>query len=152
MKGRAAFALVCCLVAGVALAQTAKPKPEHKPEAKTQSKAEPQGPPQPLNSGAPPYETPLLRLSELLGTLSYLRDLCGFADGAEFRARMATLLNSEAASGPRRDRIAGYFNRGFREYELLHRTCTPVSREVVRRAMAEAGTLARDIASRYGGT
>lgn len=146
MKRGIALALAACLLANVAIAQTAKPKVESKPV--------PQGPQQPaaLDTGAPPYETPLLRLSELLGTLAYLRDLCGFADGAKFRESMATLLDSEAASGPRRERIAGYFNRGFREYELLHRTCTPVSREIVRRAMGEAGTLARDIDHRYGGT
>lgn len=146
MRRRAALTLAACLLAGVATAQTVKPKVDSKPA--------PQGPQQPsaLDAGAPPYETPLLRLSELLGTLAYMRDLCGFADGAQFRERMATLLDSEAASGPRRERIAGYFNRGFREYELLHRTCTPVSREIVRRAMGEAGTLARDIGHRYGGT
>lgn len=146
MKRSVVLALAACLLAGAADAQTAKPKVESKPAS--------QGPQQPatLDTGAPPYEAPLLRLSELLGTLAYMRDLCGFADGAEFRGRMAALLDSEAASGPRRERIAGYFNRGFREYELLHRTCTPVSREIVRRAMSEAGTLARDIGHRYGGT
>lgn len=100
----------------------------------------------------PPYEAPLLRLAEVLGALAYLRDLCGFGDGVEFRTRMSALLDSEAGGGARRERIAGYFNRGFREYELLHRTCTPVSREVVARAMDEGGRLAREIGSRYGGS
>ena len=123
-------------------AQSARPKTEAPPPAA----------PTPLESGAPPYEVPLQRLAELLGALSYLRDLCGNADGGEFRARMSALLDAEAAVGPRRERIAGYFNRGWREYELIHRTCTPVSRLVVQRSMDEAGRLARELSSRFGGT
>lgn len=144
MRRTAVLALVASLLsagAGHAQGARAKPEPPKAPQA-----------PASLDAAAPPYETPLLRLSELLGTLTYLRDLCGYADGGEFRARMGALLDTETAAGPRRDRIAGYFNRGFQEYELLHRTCTPVSREIVRRAMAEAGSLAHDIGNRYGGT
>ena len=144
MRQAAVLAVVVTLLsAGASHAQSARPKPEP-----------PKAPPAPvsLESAAPPYETPLLRLSELLGALTYLRDLCGHGDGGEFRARMAALIDSETAAGTRRDRIAGYFNRGFQEYELLHRTCTPVSREIVRRAMTEAGSLAHDIGNRYGGT
>ncbi len=135
-------AMLCASLAMPAYAQTPKPKPE----------AQGPAPPTQLDSGAPPYEVPLQRLAELLGALSYLRDLCGFADGGEFRARMSALLDAEAATGPRRERIAGYFNRGWREYELLHRTCTPVSRTVVERSMNEAGRLARELSSRFGGT
>ena len=134
--------LLAIVLAMPAAGQSTRPKPEALPPAA----------PAPLESGAPPYEVPLQRLAELLGTLSYLRDLCGNADGSEFRARMSTLLDAEAAVGPRRERIAGYFNRGWREYELLHRTCTPVSRLVVQRSMDEAGRLARELGSRFGGT
>lgn len=109
------------------------------------------GPPS-LELAAPPYEAQLVRLAELLGTLAYLRDLCGTGDGAAVRTRMAALLDAEAATGPRRERIAGFFNRGFREYELLHRTCTPVSREAMRRAGEEAGHLAHDVGHRFGGS
>lgn len=141
--------LLAVLIASGAQAQTARPKPDTPRQAP--APATPAAPTN-LEVAAPPYEAPLLRLSELLGALAYLRDLCGFSDGNDFRTRMSALLDSEASAGPRRERIAGYFNRGFREYELMHRACTPVSREVVRRAMDEAGTLARDIGTRYGGT
>jgi uncharacterized protein (TIGR02301 family) len=142
----AAFAL-----SGVPLADAQTPhraKAELVKPAKEPPKPPP--PPAPLDPGAPPYETQLLRLSELLGSLTYLRDLCGFGDGADYRAKMAALLDAEAAPGPRRERIAGSFNRGYRSYETLHRTCTPASRLVVQRAMGESAALAREISNRFG--
>ena len=146
MSRRLHRAAIVALLFGALLTLAEAQTPRVRPDAP------PPAPPTPLDTGAPPYEAPLQRLAELLGTLSYLRDLCGYGDGNEFRARMSTLLDAEAASGPRRERIAGYFNRGWREYELLHRTCTPVSRTVVERSMDEAGRLARELSSRFGGT
>ena len=145
---KAALACLVCLLATVAAEGQGRTKPQQvAPATPATAPAAPAA-----AEPAPPYEVPLLRLAEVLGTLSYMRDLCGFGDGAEFRARMSTLLDSEASGGARRDRIAGYFNRGFREYEALHRTCTPVSREVTMRAMEEGGRLAREIGSRFGGS
>ena len=140
----APLAVFACLVATGAAIGQGRVRPQAPVSASIPAPA--------LEPPPPPYEGPLVRLAEVLGTLSYLRDLCGYGDGAEFRARMAALLDSEAGGGARRDRIAGYFNRGFREYETLHHTCTPVSREVTERAMLEAGRLAREIGSRFGGS
>lgn len=102
--------------------------------------------------GLPPYEPQIERLAERLGTLALLRDLCGDGDAAEFRARMAALLDAEARSSQRRERMAGAFNRGFRGYGATYRTCTPSARLVISRSLAEADRLTRDLASRYGGT
>lgn len=100
----------------------------------------------------PPYEPQIERLAERLGTLALLRDLCGDGDAAEFRVRMAALLDAEARSSQRRERLAGAFNRGFRGYGATYRTCTPSARLVISRSLAEADRLTRDLASRYGGT
>ena len=100
----------------------------------------------------PPYEPQLERLAERLGTLSLMRELCGAGDGAEFRNRMAALIEAEAPSAPRRDRLAGAFNRGVRGYAASYRSCTASARAVVARSLAEADRLARDLAARYGGT
>ena len=139
--------MACVAAAPTCAQQAQKPRAASVPPQATNA-----APPAGLEAPAPPYEPQLQRLSELLGALSYLRDLCGSGDGASVRARMSALLDAEASAGPRRDRIAGYFNRGFREYELLHRTCTPVSREAMRRAGDEAGRLAREIGNRFGGS
>ncbi|HXY59097.1 MAG TPA: TIGR02301 family protein [Methylocystis sp.] len=115
------------------------------------------GPPQ--KAGAPaapaeappaPYDAKLQRLSELLGGLAYLRDLCGFNDGEDWRKMMARLREAETSSGARRQRLTAAFNRGFGGYELTYRACTPNARLVVDRYLAEAEGLAREVASRYG--
>ena len=99
----------------------------------------------------PPYEPQLLRLAELIGSLAYLRDLCGDGDGATFRAKFAELVDAEGTTDPRKEALAGAFNRGFRDYELTYRACTPVAHEIVTRFLDEAGRIAKDVANRYSG-
>jgi len=43
------------------------------------------------------------------------------------------------------------FNRGFRDYELTYRACTPIARDVVARFLDEASRIAKDVANRYSG-
>jgi uncharacterized protein (TIGR02301 family) len=100
----------------------------------------------------PPYEPQLLRLSEILGALSYLRDICSAHDGDAWRAKMATLLDAEAKTQTRRERLAGAFNRGFRGYEAIYRTCTANADIVIARYLNEGERIARDINYRYGGS
>jgi uncharacterized protein (TIGR02301 family) len=108
------------------------------------------GPPAPVDV-APPYEPQLLRLSELLGSLAYLQDLCGkHQDGEIWRAKMAALLEAEAKTPVRKERLAGAFNRGFRGYALTYRICTPNAHAIIRRFLDETGKLADDVAHRYG--
>lgn len=99
----------------------------------------------------PPYEPQLERLASLMGTLSYLRDLCAKGDGAEWRSRMSALLDAEAKTQARRERLAGAYNRGFRGYEVTYRICTPGAELVIRRSVEEGDRLARELSSRFGG-
>jgi uncharacterized protein (TIGR02301 family) len=100
---------------------------------------------------APPYEPQLLRLAELTGALAYLRDLCGDDDGAAFRAKFASLVDTEGTTDARKESLAGAFNRGFRDYELTYRACTPTARAIVARFLDEASRIAKDVANRYSG-
>jgi uncharacterized protein (TIGR02301 family) len=100
----------------------------------------------------PPYEPQLLRLAQIIGTLAYLRDLCGDGDGDKWRAKMANLLAAEeAASDSERKRLAGAYNEGFHGYALTYRTCTANARLVIGRYLDEGERLTRDVESRYGG-
>jgi uncharacterized protein (TIGR02301 family) len=99
----------------------------------------------------PPYEPQLLRLAELTGALAYLRDLCGDDDGAAFRAKFADLVDTEGTTDARKESLAGAFNRGFRDYELTYRACTPTARAIVARFLDEASRIAKDVANRYSG-
>ena len=99
----------------------------------------------------PPYEPQLLRLAEVMGALSYLRDLCGMQDGDKWRARMAALLETEATTPARKERLAGAYNKGFTGYEATYRVCTPNAELVIDRYLEEGQRIARDVANRFGG-
>ena len=68
-------------------------------------------------SNASPYEGSLMRLSELMGALHYLRCLCGAPEAGEWRNKMSALIEGGNADMARRERLAGAFNRGYRTYE-----------------------------------
>lgn len=102
-------------------------------------------------SSAPPYEPQLLQLSEIMGSLAYLRTLCGGREAQDWRTRMATLIEAEGRTPQRRDRLTAAFNRGFKAYSLTHRSCTEASQEASSRLAAEGEALSRALAGRYGG-
>jgi len=120
-------------------------------EVQAREPAKPEAPPSERSTdAAPPYEPQLMRLSEILGTLTYLRDLCGAKDGDTWRGRMSALLEAEAKSGSQRERLAGAYNRGLRGYSITYRVCTPNAQAIISRFLEEASRIARDVASRYG--
>jgi uncharacterized protein (TIGR02301 family) len=142
-----AFVLALLLAAGPLAAQT-PPKPPPKPAATPT----PAPVPTPTPAETPPaYEPQLLRLAELMGALFYLRDLCHAGDGDLFREKMARLLEAEAHTEARKATLAGAFNRGFGDYALTYRKCTPFAKEVIAHYLEESGRIARDVAGRYGG-
>ena len=79
-------------------------------------------------AGAAPYESDLQRLSEILGALHYLRDICGAREGQAWRNEMQALVDAEAPSGERRERLIAAFNRGYRGFQQTFRSCTPAAR------------------------
>lgn len=107
--------------------------------------------PQPAEPAAPPYEPQLLQLSEIMGSLAYLRTLCGGREAQDWRARMTALIEAEGRTPQRRDRLTAAFNRGFKAYSLTHRSCTEASQEASSRLVTEGEALSRALAGRYGG-
>jgi uncharacterized protein (TIGR02301 family) len=105
----------------------------------------------PAEGPPPPYEPQLLRLSEIMGALSYLQPLCGAADAknAPWRAEMENLMNAEDAGPSRREKLAGAFNRGLRGYEYAYHACTPSAQLVGARFLDEGARIAHDISTRY---
>ena len=148
----AAFAVAVAPLAAQTQTPTAQPAKPAASAAKPVAPATPAVTPTPAQPDAPPpYEAQLLRLAELIGALAYLRDLCGDGDGASFRAKFADLVGAEGTTDARKESLAGAFNRGFRDYELTYRACTPTAHEIVARFLDEASRIARDVANRYSG-
>lgn len=113
-------------------------------------------PPAPATAPAKPEEKPtpydgqLLRLAEVLGSVHYLRSLCG-ATSADWRSAMQNLLDAETINEPqRREKLTAAFNRGYRAFAAVHTSCTPAARTAEERYRNEGATLSGEIASRYG--
>lgn len=97
-----------------------------------------------------PYEQQLLRLSEILGAVQYLRRLCDSDEGSLWRDQMLAILDSEAPTLIRRARLVDHFNRGFDSFRAVYRTCTQAAITAIDRYMEEGANIARDITARYG--
>ena len=127
----AANALVAVLLASVAMAQDAAP-------------VAPPAPP-------PAYDEQLLRLSEILGAIHYLRPLCGREDEKDaWRAEMSALIEAEQPDAVRRARMVDSFNRGYEGFHSVYRTCTAAASESADRYLREGAKIAADITVRYG--
>ncbi|MFA6266955.1 MAG: TIGR02301 family protein [Pseudolabrys sp.] len=106
--------------------------------------------PAPAPDSAPaPYDADLQRLAEILGSLQYLRTVCGAKEGQKWRDEMQGLIDAEAPSGERRRQIVARFNRGYRGFEQTYRTCTPAADLAIRRYLEEGAKIAREITARY---
>ena len=104
---------------------------------------------QATTGGRAPYEAEMQRLSEILGALHYLRDICGAKEGQAWRNEMQALVDAEAPSGERRERLVASFNRGYRGFQQAYRACTPAADYAIRRYLEEGSRIARDITARY---
>ena len=136
----------------MALALAAMPPVAAQAQSGTRPQQQAPTPPPPAQEAPPPpYEPQLLRLSEILGALSWLREICGDKDGEQWRASMRALMEAEAPTEIRRQRLAGAYNRGFSNYETLHRTCTPNAETIIERFLDEGGKLANEVTNRFGG-
>ncbi|MET3661325.1 TIGR02301 family protein [Aquamicrobium ahrensii] len=103
----------------------------------------------PVRAAEAPFEPGLMRLAEILGSLHFLRNLCG-ESGPEWRNQMERLLESENPDPERRARFIASFNRGYRSFGEAYKSCTPSAVAAINRYMKEGEALTRDIASRYG--
>jgi uncharacterized protein (TIGR02301 family) len=84
-------------------------------------------------------------LSEILGAVHYLRELCGNSDGQFWRERMRELLDSEGASALRRQKLTRSFNSGYRSYSRTYNNCTPSAQTAINRFLAEGSDIADNL-------
>jgi uncharacterized protein (TIGR02301 family) len=141
------LSLGICLSAGQARAQLPAPPPI---QPRSQPQAQPQTPaPLPPQTASAPYDRDLQRLSEILGSLHFLRGICGSNEGQKWRSEAQALIDAEAPAGERHDRMVASFNRGYRAFQQSYRTCTPAADFAIRRYLEEGAKIAREITARY---
>jgi uncharacterized protein (TIGR02301 family) len=89
-----------------------------------------------------PYDDRLLRLTEILGAVHYLREVCGANDGQLWRDKMQELMNAEGSSALRRARLTRGFNQGYRAYSRTYPQCTPSAEGAIGKFLNEGAQLA----------
>ena len=113
-----------CLKIGSPLAQTGQP-------------SEPSS-----DRDARPYDAQIYRLSEIVGAVHYLRELCGAEESQAWRNQMRDLVNAEGTSALRRARLVDSFNKGYRGYARTYRTCTRPAVQAIERFMQQGASIA----------
>lgn len=103
----------------------------------------------PVSATEAPFEPQLMRLAEVLGSLHFLRNLCG-ETGDDWRRQMEFLLESENPEPARQARLIARFNQGYTAFEANYIVCTEAAIEAIRRYMQEGENLTRDVVTRYG--
>ncbi|MGE3914457.1 MAG: TIGR02301 family protein [Hyphomicrobiaceae bacterium] len=93
-----------------------------------------------------PYDDKLVRLSEILGAVHYLRELCGQSDGQQWRDRMRELLEADGGSALRKAMLTRSFNNGYRSYGRTYQSCTPTAQTAIGRFLAEGSQIADGLA------
>jgi uncharacterized protein (TIGR02301 family) len=95
-----------------------------------------------------PFDTDMARLSNVLGALHYLRNICG-ETGNEWRIEMDALLTDGRYEGERRKRMTAAFNDGYRAFSGTYFTCSPRAAAAAEEYRREGAALAANIVSRF---
>lgn len=103
----------------------------------------------PVHAAEAPFERSLVRLAEILGSLHFLRNLCG-EPGEQWRGEMEKLLQAENPDPARRAKFIASFNRGYRSFAGTYTSCTASATAAISRYMKEGEALTREVAARYG--
>lgn len=98
---------------------------------------------------AAPFDADLQRLAEILGSLHYLREICGNNEGQKWRNEMQALVDAETPAGERRARMVASFNRGYNDFQRSYRSCTPAANAAIARYLTEGSKISRDLTARY---
>jgi uncharacterized protein (TIGR02301 family) len=106
----------------------------------------------PRESSAPPppddrpYDNKLLRLTEILGAIHYLRELCGAQEGQIWRDQMKEILRNEGTTAVRRAKLVNSFNDGYRGFRRTYRSCTQSATLATQRFSVEGANIAASLA------
>ena len=88
-----------------------------------------------------PYDDKMIRLSVVLGSVHYLRELCGGNDGQVWRERMRELIELDKGSALRRVKLTKSFNNGYRSYKRTYPTCNGPAQATLTKFLAEGAEL-----------
>ncbi len=102
-----------------------------------------------LSKDVKPYDDRILRMSEILGAVHYLRALCGANDDQLWRKQMQELTRAEGSSALRRARLTRSFNQGYRSYQRTYNVCTPSAKTTINRFLIEGVQIGEQLFKSY---
>lgn len=94
------------------------------------------------------YDPELARLATILGSLHYLRNLCG-ETGNQWRDSMQTIILSDKMQSLRKKRAIAAFNDGYQAFSTSYTQCNPRAIEAIGKFQSEGSTLTTTILTRY---
>lgn len=131
---------------------SSRPAPRPQPGASTSSNARslPDAstpkPPVPAT-----LEKPLLELSEAMGSLAFLADLCQpLQQPNAWQTRMERLVASDGEALGNKERLMGSYNQGYAAFSTTYRQCTDAARAAQGLLIRDAARIAHDLERRFG--
>jgi uncharacterized protein (TIGR02301 family) len=95
------------------------------------------------------YTGKLYRLAEILGSLHFLRNLCG-EKGDTWRNEMEKIIQAENPESASKARLIATFNRGYRTFNSVYSECTPAALDAIDKYMKEGKALSEGITGQFG--
>lgn len=95
----------------------------------------------PLPAESARYEQNLQRLSEILGAMHYLQQICKAFTNKTWRNQMIELIKVEKAKGEKEARLTASFNRGYSKYQDWFTSCTDGAHVEIERFTIEGSEL-----------
>ncbi|WP_317993030.1 TIGR02301 family protein [Bartonella gliris] len=93
---------------------------------------------------SPPYDTKLLRLAEILGSLHSLQNLCSIPTN-QWYDHMTTLIEAEKPTPKRRAYFYEAFNEAYRAFSENYHYCTQSAIEANQRYIKEGRDLSENL-------
>lgn len=95
-----------------------------------------------------PYDKNLQRLSEILGSLHYLRNLCG-EESSRWRDYMQSMITAEKPDDERKALLIARFNAGYRSFAEIYVQCTTTAENAIDEYVKEGQTLSQNIIRQF---
>jgi uncharacterized protein (TIGR02301 family) len=96
----------------------------------------------PLPAKADSIDDGLTRLSEILGSIHHLRDVCGANDGPLWRNKMIDMINIANLDAEKRQQMISHFNDAYYDARTRYPMCTRDAAKRANTLFDEAHTLA----------
>lgn len=96
-----------------------------------------------------PYDASLLRLSEILGSVHYLRALCGINDQEIWRKKMREIISIEGGTVNRKLKLTKSFNKGYNSFQRTYRLCTPSAKVAIDLFLVEGVEISEKLVTKH---